>query len=41
MVGQLVLSTKVEDGQVLNLNKGIYLVRLQSTKGIMVQKVIL
>ena len=41
MVGQLVISSKVEEGQVLNLNKGIYLVRLQSTKGILVQKVIL
>ena len=41
IVGQLVLSLQVEDGQVLNLNKGIYLVRLQSTKGILVQKVIL
>jgi hypothetical protein len=41
MVGQLVVSAKVDAGEVLNLKKGIYLVRLHSTKGIMVQKVIL
>jgi hypothetical protein len=41
MVGQLVVSTKVDAGEVINLKKGTYLVRLQSTKGIMVQKVIL
>ena len=41
MVGQLVISTKVEAGQVVNLKKGIYLVRLQSDKGILVQKVML
>jgi len=41
MIGQLVLSSQVVDGQVLHLNKGIYLVRLQSTNGILVQKVIL
>jgi hypothetical protein len=41
MVGQLVVSTKVEAGEVINLKKGIYLVRLLSTKGIMVHKVIL
>jgi hypothetical protein len=41
MVGQLVVSTKVEAGQMLNMKKGIYLVRLQSTKGILVQKIML
>ena len=41
MVGQLVISTKIEAGQVVNLKKGIYLVRLQSDKGILVQKVML
>ena len=40
-LGQLVITSKVEAGQVLNLKKGIYLVRLQSAKGILVQKVML
>lgn len=41
VLGQTVKSVRVEAGQVIDLKKGIYLVRLQSSKGIMVQKVVI
>jgi hypothetical protein len=41
MVGQVLHSSKVEAGQLISLQKGIYVVRLQSTKGIFVQKIML
>lgn len=41
MVGQLVVSAKVEAGELLNLKKGVYVVKLKSTKGILVQKIML
>jgi hypothetical protein len=40
-VGQVLHSSKVEAGQLISLQKGIYVVRLQSTKGIFVQKIML
>lgn len=41
LMGQVVFSTEAEAGQIINLSKGIYLVRLQSTKGNRVQKVVI
>jgi hypothetical protein len=41
MVGQVLHSSKVEAGQLISLQKGIYVVRLQSARGIFVQKIML
>jgi hypothetical protein len=41
MVGQVLHSSKVEAGQLISLQKGIYVVRLQSAKGVLAQKIIL
>ncbi len=41
VLGQTIKTEYVEAGQVVNLNKGIYLVQLQSNKGVMIQKILL
>ena len=41
VLGQTIITEHVEAGQVVNLNKGIYLLQLQSNKGVMVQTVLL